>query len=411
MALVVVAVAASLFQAVRFEVVLVNGGCGWDGDMYCRMAAGEVVWEPYSRRVLVPRLAGLLAPVDDVLTGFKVVGAVALLALVVAACALHRVLADGRRDPWAWAAVASLVVLNPWTWHVQLTYPALTDVPAAAFAVLWAATVLRTGRWTDLGGLFVLAGLALTREHWAVVALIAAGLAVLLRLRSARWALLTTLMGVACLWYVLSRPTSREAGPFRAVYEAWFAESTSSPEHAARLAFMVATGLGLVAIVPFLRPRVLAHRPTAWVCLLALVNVAVSLFAGGDTDRILMPSGVLLVCAGAAVIPREPRLRVSWSLLALATVATWHPFSTTGPQPEDWLSFFGLRAIDLDQVMSRVTGDASAVLCPVLAALVAAWLPWRDAATVGETRTDAHAGTEPSSRSHSARLGVGYERF
>jgi hypothetical protein len=374
-ALVSLALVASAFQVAKAELIALNGGCGWDGDMYCRMASGEVVWEPYSRRVLVPWLVGLVTRDDDPLPGFRVVNTVAIVALVVAACLLHHVLVDGRRDPWAWAGLASLVMLNPWTWHVHLTYPALTDVPAAAFVTLWAASVLRPGRWVDVGGLFALVGLALTREHWAAVAVIAALLAVPLGLRRARWAAVTTAVGVLCLTFVLSRPSSRDAGAFRAVFEAWFQESTSSPQHAARFGFMVATGLGLVAIVPFLRPRALMHRPTAWVCMLALGNFAVSVFAGGDTDRILMPSAVLLLCAGTAVVTRERRLLLPWSFLVFATVATWHPFATPGPDPGGWITFFGLRAADLGQVMVRIAGDVSAVSGLVIAALVAAWIP------------------------------------
>ena len=387
-ALALLALAASVFQVVKAEVIMLNDGCGWDGDMYCQMAAGEVVWEPYSRRVLVPWLASVVAPGDDPLIGFRVVNTLAVVGLAVAACLLHHVLVGRGRDAWAWAAIASLVLLNPWTLHVLLTYPALTDVPAAAFVVAWAATVLRPGRWWDVGGIVALVGLALTREHWAAVAIVAAVLAVPLRLRRARWAALTAVVGAVCMAFVLSRPTSREAGPFSAVFETWLQESTSSPQHAVRLAFMVATGLGLLAVVPFLRPRVLLHRPTTWVCLLALGNVAVSLFAGGDTDRILMPSGVLLLCAGTAVVAREPRLLLTWSLLALATVVTWHPFATPGPEPGSWLTYFGLRVTDLDQVMARISTDVSAVSGLVLAALVAAWVPSR-------TRRDPH-GSAPS---------------
>jgi hypothetical protein len=212
------------------------------------------------------------------------------------------------------------------------------------------------------------------------VAIIAAGLAVLLRLRSARWALVTALVGVACLWYVLSRPTSREAGPFRAVCEAWFAEPTSSPEHTARLAFMVITGLGLVAIMPFLRPRVLAHRATAWVCLLARQRRGLGVRRRRhrpDPDAVRRAAGL-----------RRRRGRLTRATSAPVLVAA-------GARHRNDLA----------------PSNASAVLSPVLAAVVAAWLPWRGAATDTETRTDARVRPRPSSPSRSAGLGVGYERF
>lgn len=372
--LVVLAVAATVWQLFVSELIEVAAGCGWDGAIYCDMVRGSVVMEPYSRRILLPGIVQAISS-DDPVTGFRVVNGLACAALVGAAVWLNQRLAGGSSRPWAWVSVASLVVLNPWTVHLYITYPVLTDFASAALVTAWAATALRPGRWHTVGGFAILVALAMTREQWSLVAVAAAWAAVLLGLRRAGWALAVSAVGAASLAFTFTRPTSRPAGPLRAVYEVWFSEAISSPEHFARLLYMVAGGLGVASLVLVLRPRmVLRNRPIAWVCLLAMTNAAISLFAGGDTDRILMPSGILLLCAATACASRDASLRPAWCLLALATVVIWHPFVTVGPDPTSWLSFYGLRVAPLGNVMDRVSNDLTAIAPLVLAAVLSASL-------------------------------------
>ena len=372
--LVVVAVAATLWQIFVSDLIEVADGCGWDGAVYCDMARNSVVMEPYSRRVLLPGVVSAFSG-DDPVTGFRVVNALACAALVAAAVWLYVRLSEGSAESWACASVAALVILNPWTVHLYLTYPVLTDFASAALITAWAATVLRGGRWDTLAGFALLVALTLTREQWSLVAIGAAWLAVLLGLRRGRWALGVTLVGSAGLAFTFTRTTSQPAGPLRAVYEFWLSESLTSSEHLARLSFMVAGGLGIVSLLLVMRPQlVLRSRPVLWVCLVALANTIISVFAGGDTDRILMPSGILLLCAATACATRDVFLRPAWCLLALATVVTWHPFVTAGPDAASWLSFYGLRVTPLATVMDRVTSDAAVAGPLILAAVLSARL-------------------------------------
>ena len=369
-ALAVLDTAATGWQAAHDQPVDVGNGCGWDGASYCAMTQGQLVAEPFSRRVLLPWVVSLFAK-DSPVGGFKIVNAIAVVGLVVATLWLLRVLAPTRFTAAAVLSVGSLVLLNPWTAHLYFTYPVLTDFASAALAISWCATALRPTRAFTALGFLSLVLLGLTREQWPLVVVGAAWMAVGFGLRTWRWALATTGFAAAVMAFVFTRPTSAPAGSLTSVIATWVHESFANPEQLARMVFMAITGLGLLAFVPLLRPRsVWRDARLRWICVVAIGDIVVSLFAGGDTDRILMPSGLLLLVVGVVLAVNDPTLVLSWALLAIATVITWHPFILVGPNPDSWETFYGLRDEPIGQVMNRIGTDTAATALFVVCAAV-----------------------------------------
>lgn len=362
------AVSASIWQTARSRPVTVGDGCGWDGVVYCAMTRGEVVMEPYSRRVLLPWVAGLV-PVSSPVTAFQIINAFAIAGLVAAALwLLHTLIGrEAELRGFAMLAAVSLVLLNPWTFHLYLTYPVLTDSVSAALALAWCAAALRRTRLADAGGAVVLVGMSLTREHWSLVAIAASWIAVVLGLRAWRWALGTSVIGLMAMMFAFGQPTNYAAGPLQTVVLHWINESLSSPSHLARFLFMVVAGIGFTALAPLLRARaVWSERPLLWVCVVALGNTAGSAFAGGDTDRILMPSGLLLMIVSIALVLRNMGLVAPWGLWVIGTIAIWHPFASAGPDGASWLAFYGLRVEPIEVVVTRIIDDLSAAALPVM---------------------------------------------
>lgn len=377
-ALATLSLCAAIWHLIRARTVTVGDGCGWDGVIYCAMTRGEVVMEPYSRRVLLPWLAGLI-PVGSPVTAFHLLNAFALAGLIASALWLLHTLI-GRHAPlrgFAMLATASMVLLNPWTFHLYLTYPVLTDAASAALALAWCAAALRRTRLADLGGAVALVCMSLTREHWSLVAIAAAWIAVVLGLRTWRWAVGSSAIGIAAMLFAFGQPTDYAAGPLQTVVLHWIQESLSSPSHLARFLFMVVAGIGFTALAPLLRPRaVWRERPLLWVCVVALGNAAGSAFAGGDTDRILMPSGIILMIVAIALVLRAPDLVLPWGLWVIGTIAIWRPFASAGPDGASWLAYYGLRVEPIEVVVTRIINDLSAAALPVaLGAMLCLTLP------------------------------------
>jgi hypothetical protein len=380
-------VLVTAWQLVHARTIEVGQGCGWDGVSYCAMTRGEAVMEPYSRRVLLPWLARLFSANEPV-ASFRILNAIGLVGLLAAVLLLLRVVTPSKVPPALMVLTGSLVLLDPWTVRLYLTYPVLTDIASAALVIAWCAATLRRTQLTDILGFGLLVCLGLTREQWPVVAVAAAWLAVLLGLRTWRWATASTAVSLAVLIFVFTRPTSLASAPLTSVLLLWVRESLASPENFIRLIFMVVTGVGLVSFLPFLRFHVVRQdRRLLWLCAVALGNLAGSLFAGGDTDRILMPTGLILLVVSAALVIREPGIALSWVLLAMATVMTWHPWTVVGPDGASWLRFYGLRIEPIDLVMKRILSDASTVAIPIVIAVLYA-LPSRVLLTHKPDRQD-----------------------
>jgi hypothetical protein len=368
MAFAALTVLVTAWQLLQARTIEVGQGCGWDGASYCAMTRGEAVMEPFNRRVLLPWLASLFSANEPVVS-FRVLNAIGLVGLLAAVLWLLHIVTPSKVPLTLMVLAGSLVLLNPWTVRLYLTYPVLTDIASAALALAWCSATLRRTQVTDCLGFGLLVFLGLTREHWPVVAVAAAWLAVLLGLRTWRWATASTALSFAVLVFVFTRPTSLASAPLTSVLLLWVRESLASPENFTRLMFMVLTGVGLFSLLPLLRfPVVRQDRRLVWLCAVALCNLAGSLFAGGDTDRILMPTGLILLVVSVALVIREPGIALSWVLLAMATVMTWHPWTVVGPDLASWLGFYSLRTAPVDLVMKRILSDTSTVAIPIIIA-------------------------------------------
>jgi hypothetical protein len=372
LALGLVAAVSALLQLIRTVAITLNGGCGWDGVQYCAMAAGEgPVRAPFSRRVLMPWIVQAL-PVDDPVTGFRIVNVVALLGAAAALVWLGR--RAGIEDRWYLAALVALFALNPWTLRLLLSAPVHTDNVSLALLLAWCALTLIPHRGAAVAAVVVLGALVLTREQWGLVALPAVWLAVLLGHRRTGWALASTAVAVGTLAFTFTRPSSSEALSVTGLLETWWTEVSRSPTHAARFTFMAVFGLGLVALLPLLRVHVVrTDRRLLWLTAVAVLTVGVTVFAGQDVDRLVFPAGVVLGVVATALAARDPRLTAPWIFLVLATVLLWHPFHTLDGSPEAVLEFYALRVQPIDASAGRLRSDAAAVALPLLAAVACAF--------------------------------------
>ena len=130
--------------------IAVNGGHGWDGDTYYSMAEkisdGGVLTEdaPFVYRVLIPLGAALLFP-DDLMLGFRVVNAVAVLVTII----LMTVWLRRHVGPWPLRATLMGLFLFHWAQPLRnfFWYPVLVDywLYPAILAGLLVVEHLRSG--------------------------------------------------------------------------------------------------------------------------------------------------------------------------------------------------------------------------------------------------------------------------
>lgn len=370
--------AGVVYQFATAQRISIVDGCGFDGSQYCQMAAGQLATEPFSRRILLPGIVrGLGLSGAD---GFAIVNALFLLAGLAAFVYLSVIGLGLRRAPLAGpaAALAALVFLsNRNTIHLYLSYPALTDFLALLFLLVGCVALIRMSsdvRWSLLAAGAAFAG-ALTRENLAVILGAAAVAAALTR--TVRWMTVVPIAGagLAGTFIAFSQPAlNTEHQSIFDVTVQWITADFRDQESILRFGVMVLLGLGPLVLA------CLAWRKPIWrdaVCritaLTAVVFIGVSTFAGGDTDRILMPAGLLL----AACVFRLYAIgavRLEPLLLLVGAAWIWQlPLVAVAGDPTSWIAFWALHAAPISAVLGL--GVAPILIGSPL--LGAAFLPQR----------------------------------
>jgi hypothetical protein len=126
--------------------------------------------------------------------------------------------------------------------------------------------------------------------------------------------------------------------------KSWVVSDFGSASGLVRFGTMLVIGLGYFWI-PFLWKRFRDRlEPSEWVLLAtAAVLFAASVFGGGDTDRIVMPVGILLTLAIARIATRDGTIALGLVFLAAAYFITEFPFTVVGASADSWIGFFSLR--------------------------------------------------------------------
>ena len=78
----IIGIVTVVFSFLNTNVLEVGNKCGFDGRIYCLMAKGELVFEPYSRRTILPYLAGLLK-FDLLYLNFYLLNAIFMIASTI----------------------------------------------------------------------------------------------------------------------------------------------------------------------------------------------------------------------------------------------------------------------------------------------------------------------------------------
>ncbi len=354
---VLLAAAGVVYQLATAERFTWAAGCGDDGAQYCRMAAGQLAIEPYSRRILLPGIVSHLGLSGA--DGFALVNAFVLFACFVSFVYLCVMDLRRGRTPIVGlvTALAALVFLsNRNTIHLYLAGPVLTDFLGLLFLFVGCVALIkmsRDDRWCLLVAGAAFAG-ALTRENLALILVAAAVFAAITR--TVRWPTILPILGagLAGTLIAFSQPTlAVEHQSILDVIVGWIKADFAHPGGFFRFGVMALLGMGPLAFVCLAWPRPIWRDEACRVlAATAIIFTGVSIFAGGDTDRILMPAGLL--CAACVLrLYATGVVRLEPLLLLVAAGWIWQlPFVVVAGDPTSVYSFWVLRVTPISNVLT-----------------------------------------------------------
>jgi hypothetical protein len=103
-----------------------NGNCGNDGSTYCSMAMGNIEFQPYSRRTLLPKIVGMISK-ENVVTTFYLLNFTFLILAAIFLCLIQNKINSKFN-----LVTLGLFMINISTFRMLFSYPVLTDY----FAIL-----------------------------------------------------------------------------------------------------------------------------------------------------------------------------------------------------------------------------------------------------------------------------------
>jgi len=368
----VLSAAAAVGQLVWSDRINRRGGCGFDGYYYCLMLKGEVAPKPFSRRILLPFLARHVS--TNSLAGLWRVNVLSLVAVtlvvIYVAWRLRPVVSAHahvafRVVPPLLVGAAFLLARN--SFHIAATYPVLSDPLGLLLLVSAVALVVAPTLPATRLLLIPVCFLApLAREELAVVLSLALVLAALMRLLPWLVALVASGASATGAAYAFHQINSGGAGlcltgqntyvpcpeSVQSTLRVWFDADFGSWAGLFRFGVMLMLALGpFLFLLGTVRDETRDRRFVMWIAGVAAIFTAVSVFGGGDTDRILTPAGLLLALAVVVSASRSGKALLGLAVVVAAYAVQQDPVQAVSGDPTAWLTFFGLRVTGLSSVI------------------------------------------------------------
>ncbi len=322
-----------------------NGGCGDDGLQYCQMASGEVVFRPWSRRILLPFLVRVLSFGHDHVPGiFLALNLIALAAIAAGAFVLtsrlgrHLGADEGRLRLMAWLS-SFLIILMPFGFHWISFYPTLVDPFAAALMLWWFLAATARDRWARWASIALALLAVIAREgNLVVIAAVLVAQVVVDRSSDRRKIAVATLGAIVLGGVIAFRgpglPNATGDPLIRFMVNSL--KEFGGVDGLKELFWMILFTWGVLSVLAlrsvgswFRRIRrsgtsLAALAVPAAVCL--LVHLPLAVVGGYEVDRYLFPAAPFLLAfllADAAVARRRD---AELALAVLASVIIWRLF-------------------------------------------------------------------------------------
>jgi len=343
--------------------------CGWDGVRYCaQFFGGTRVDSPFSRRQVVALTARLFD--SDPIAGFYKLNLFSLcfavlLGLLIVHPDLLLVLRRKRKQinqtNGHLILISTLVVISVFltarnTFHLMFSAPVLTDPFGLLLILASIFCVLNTKRVP----IFIL-GCALSflsplvREQSGVAIFVCTGTLLFFGYLKVRQFVLFTGFIIGGTLLAINIPSSGK--PVMSLWQtlSWhFNSNFESFESVMRFGVMLMLSLGCFPIFLARKSvRLALTPPDTSILVSAICLFLVSVFGGGDTDRILMPVGILFVLVAGRIVIRSEELSNGFVFCAVQFVISQSSTMITSSDHLSFLRYFGLRYLEFSGVITN----------------------------------------------------------
>ena len=340
------------------NILEVGEKCGFDGRIYCLMARGEVVFEPYNRRSALPYLVSLL-DFQETYYAFYLLNAIFLIVSILFVILISKELTSKHSY-----LILAIFLMNPHTFRMLFSAPVLVDFLALVLILILVHLNLSSFTYRfELYSFIILTLLIFVRENLSItyiVALFIINLFDYCRKNVSRKVLVFTILKViyffvmtylAFLQPKIDAPNYVPETGIIQVIKYWSAEIVASNDNFIRFVFLVIFGLGIFGFMGIMQYKTLFENNTRLrtLYLFSILVTFSSLFLGGDTSRILSIPSVIFTLLFFARVGKGKNLIWLFSL----NVFLWVPWVNSNGTEVSFLNLYGQRYLDQKVALSQ----------------------------------------------------------
>jgi hypothetical protein len=356
----IIGIVTVVFSFLNTNVLEVGNKCGFDGRIYCLMAKGELVFEPYSRRTILPYLAGLLK-FDLLYLNFYLLNAIFMIASTILLFLIIKKIVIKHS-----LLILGIFLVNPHTFRLLFSAPVLVDFLALTLILTviylflgdynFSKDILITGMLTIL--IFVRENISITFIFSSLIVHFILFFQKKISQRNLIF-IVTKFMYFSIATYLafiqpkIDPPEYVPKTEVLEVIKYWSVEIVSSSDNFIRFVYLVFFGLGIFGLSGLKNYKIMFKNNSqlTTIYLFSLLLLFTSLFLGGDTSRILLIPSIIFTL----IFFIETEVTKNIFLFLCLNLALWAPWVYSTGTEESFLYIYGQRYLETNVALKQFT--------------------------------------------------------
>ena len=335
---------------IRSRVLKENSNCGFDGEIYCSMARGELGFEPYSRRTLLPTLTQLIST-NPTFQHFYIINSIICVLIIFIIWKFMR-----KINPENTYIFIAILILNPSFVRMLFVYPVLTDFLALLLViVLFYNYFIKDGFFWEMISYAAVAALVFVRENISLtfaISLIISNVMHKKKLGKSIFFLTFTIILTYLSFQQESRPSPDQSidTSIYGVIVYWLIENTKDFESITRFVYLLILGIGISGLAGIMGIRTIFTQYRV-IYIFALILFVSGAFLGGDNARISSISGILFSFIWLLRVKNQ----LSKKIILVLTLILWMPLYASDGTNESYFYMYAQRVLGFEVTVGQVS--------------------------------------------------------
>lgn len=280
------------YVTIKSKPLNINSNCGFDGSLYCKIALGEVVFEPYSRRTFLPKVISLFPINED--SVYKYFYFINLLIIFCTIILLFLFFLKDKNNNFIYLII--LLSFNPNFFRMLESMPVMLDFLALFLTLIYIYIYYTNNQRKYLVFLIsIITILVFTRENIPLLLTFSILVhSIILNQKKINYILFNSIIFVYSIFITIvsfsqpsiSAPSYVPNTDINKVLIYWLSNIFNSTDDFFRFIYLTFIGLGFLGIVAIMKWRQ-AMGLHGYIYIFSLLSVISGILLGGDTARIM----------------------------------------------------------------------------------------------------------------------------